>query len=167
MEDGRVEGIYLAAAATVEPAAVAMASAVAGRGLEGDRYFMGAGTFTNWKGISAGQDLTLIEAEAVEALAAEAGIGIEPAAARRNLVTRGISLNGLVGKRFRVGEVECYGDRLCDPCAHLERLTAEGVLRGLGRRGGLRADILTSGRVAVGDPVGGSQLPRLAEGRHY
>ncbi len=75
------------------------------------------------------------------------------AEARRNLVTRGIDLNGLVGRRFRVGEVECLGQRLCEPCAHLERLTTKGVLRGLIHRGGLRADIVSDGVIAVGSSI--------------
>jgi len=72
------------------------------------------------------------------------------AEARRNVVTRGIDLNALVGRRFRIGDVECLGQRLCEPCAHLERLTSKGVLRGLIHRGGLRADVLTGGQVTTG-----------------
>ncbi len=121
------------------------------RGLPGDRYFAGTGTFS--KPAKSGQDLTLIEAEALEALATEHGIELEPAAARRNLLTRGIDLNALVGERFYVGEVECRGDRLCDPCSHLERQTGPGVLRGLAGRGGLRADIVGAGTIRIGDAV--------------
>ena len=73
--------------------------------------------------------------------------------ARRNVVTRGIDLNALVGRRFRVGDVECLGQRLCEPCAHLERLTVPGTLRGLIHRGGLRADVLTDGTISVGDTI--------------
>ena len=75
------------------------------------------------------------------------------AEARRNLITRGLDLNALVGRRFRVGEAECFGQRLCEPCSHLERLTARGVLRGLIHRGGLRADILTDGRIRIGSAI--------------
>ena len=77
-------------------------------------------------------------------------VGVE---ARRNLVTRGIGLNDLVGRRFTVGEIECVGDRLCDPCSHLEKMTKPGVLKGLVNRGGLRANIVRGGRIAVGDEV--------------
>ena len=153
MQAGTVEAIFLAAAARAEPSAVLDARAVPGRGLEGDRYFLGTGTYTNWKGTREGEALTLIEAEALEAVAGEAGIELAAGASRRNLVTRGVALNGLVGRRFRVGEIECYGDRRCDPCRHLERLTSDGVLRALASRGGLRADILNEGRIAVGDAV--------------
>lgn len=149
--EGRVEGIYLTGANGEPLAGVDRAGAVAGRGLEGDRYFSGKGEFSG--GVRAGRALTLIEAEAIEALAAERGIQLASGESRRNLVTRGIGLNDLVGRRFRVGEVECYGDRLCDPCNYLEKHTLPGALKGLANRGGLRADILTDGEISVGDPV--------------
>jgi MOSC domain-containing protein YiiM len=149
---GRVEAIFLGPKGGVEPAPVAEASAVAGLGLEGDRYFTGTGTFS-YKGRGNGRDLTLIEAEALELLAAEHGIELPPQASRRNVLTRGIDLNALVGRPFTVGEVECRGTRLNDPCSHLERLTEPGVLRGLAGRGGLRADIVRGGRIAAGDAV--------------
>ena len=114
-------------------ALVEQATARAGHGLEGDRYVGGEGTFSN--PYSRGHDLTLIEAEVVDDL------GLAPEVPRRNVVTRGIDLNALVGRRFRVGEVECEGQRLCEPCAHLQRLTDPGLLRPLVHRGGLRADI--------------------------
>jgi MOSC domain-containing protein YiiM len=154
-ENGHVEAIYLAASAGADPQAVAEATAVPGRGLEGDRYFEAAGTFSGKRKNAPGdgRDLTLIEAEAIEALAAEHAIELEQGAARRNVITRGISLNDLVGRRFRVGGVDCVGRRLCDPCAHLQKLTRPGVLRGLAGRGGLRADVLGGGTIAVGDEV--------------
>jgi MOSC domain-containing protein YiiM len=88
----------------------------------------------------------------LEELAA-GGVEITPSEARRNLVVRGVSLDDLIGRRFRVGEVECFGQRRCEPCAHLERLTRPGVLRGLVHRGGLRADVLSDGEIRVGDRV--------------
>jgi MOSC domain-containing protein YiiM len=146
-----VEAIFIVPEAGGPPQPVDEVNAVAGRGLEGDRYFAGNGTFSaNGKN---GRDLTLIEAEALEGLAHEHGIELGPGESRRNVVTRGIGLNDLVGRRFRVGEVECEGRRLCDPCSHLEGLTEPGVLKGLVNRGGLRADILRGGRIAVGDEV--------------
>ena len=96
--------------------------------------------------------MTLIEAEALEALAAE-GVEISWEEARRNVVTRGIGLNALVGRRFLIGEVECVGRRLAEPCSHLQRLAPPGILAGLVHRGGLRADILEGGTIRVGDPV--------------
>ena len=94
----------------------------------------------------------MIEAEALEALAAD-GVEVTWEEARRNVVTRGIALNALVGRRFRIGTVECVGRRLAEPCSHLQRLAPPGTLRGLVHRGGLRADILGGGMVRVGDPV--------------
>ena len=146
-----VEGIYLAAQAEGEPRPVESVRALPGQGLEGDRYFTGDGTFFEER--KPGQDLTLIEAEAIEGLAREHGIELAPGESRRNVVTRGIGLNDLVGRRFTVCEVECRGDRLCDPCSHLQRLTNPGVLKGLANRGGLRADIVRGWRIAVGDAV--------------
>ena len=147
---GTVELIALAAEAEGPMTAVPSAEAIAGRGLRGDRYERGAGTFSNPGG--RGYDLTLVEAEALEELAA-GGVGLTPADARRNLVVRGVELDGLIGKRFRVGPVECFGQRRCEPCAHLERLTLPGVLRGLVHRGGLRADVLSGGEIRTGDRV--------------
>jgi MOSC domain len=151
---GSVEAIVVAPAAEAPMAAVRSATAHAGRGLEGDRYFAGRGTFTNAHG--RGHDLTLIEAEVLDALRLDGG-PLAPQDARRNVVTRGIDLNALVGRRFRIGDVECVGQRLCEPCAHLERLTAAGgkpgVLRALIHKGGLRADVLTGGEIRVGSEI--------------
>lgn len=149
-EAGVVESISLAEEAEGRMVVVPSAKALADRGLEGDRYARGAGTFSDPNG--HGYDLTLVEAEALQELAA-GGVEITPAEARRNLVVRGIPLDGLIGKRFRVGEVECFGQRRCEPCAHLEKLTKPGVLRGLVHRGGLRADLLSSGEIRVGDHI--------------
>jgi MOSC domain-containing protein YiiM len=148
MQTGVVEAIYIGPVPGEVPHPVERVRAVAGKGLEGDRYFRGKGTF--YEPAKEGQDLTLIEAEAFEGLASEADIELDSGEARRNLVTRGLALNDLVGRRFVVGEVECVGRRLCDPCSHLESLTRPGVLKGLVNRGGLRADILTDGEIAVG-----------------
>ena len=140
-----VEGIYVSEKARRLPVAVDSARVVASQGIEGDRYFLGKGSFSHWRG--TGRALTLVEAEALE------DVGLSSAAARRNVVTRGVDLNALVGVRFRVGGVECLGRRLCEPCRHLERLEGDGLMRSLAGRGGLRADVLGDGVVAVGDPV--------------
>ena len=115
-------------------------SALAGKGLEGDRKFFADGA-------KPGQALTLIEAETLEA------VGLSGAQSRRQVVTRGIRLNDLVGKRFRVGSVECLGVELCHPCKHLEQMTRPGIIKDLANRGGLNADILSDGRISVGDPI--------------
>jgi len=151
---GTVEAIVIAPDAEVAMHQVDRAVARAGRGLEGDRYFDERGTFSNVHG--RGYDLTLIEAEALDTLDLPSG-RLTPEQARRNIVTRGIGLNALVGERFRVGDVECFAQRLCEPCAHLERLTAAtgrpGTLRALIHKGGLRADVLNDGEIRVGDEI--------------
>jgi MOSC domain-containing protein YiiM len=148
--EGRVVALAVAPAAEAPMVAVEEAVARAGHGLEGDRYGAGAGTFSN--PLARGVDLTLVEAEHLDALELPSG-PLDHAAARRNVVTRGVDLNALVGRRFRVGDVVCLGQRLCEPCAHLQRLTEPGTLRGLVHRGGLRADVLTDGTIHVGDAV--------------
>lgn len=142
--EGRVEALVIAPEKEAPVTLVQEAVAHAGRGLEGDRHFHGRGTFSSRYAV--GHELTLIEAEACDGILA-------PEQARRNVVTTGIDLNALVGERFYVGDVECIGRRLCEPCAHLECLTEPGVLRALVHQGGLRADILTGGTIRVGDPV--------------
>jgi MOSC domain-containing protein YiiM len=144
---GQVEAIFVAPEPGELPAPVERVRAHAGRGLEGNRYF--------WKDGDAppGRGVTLIAAEALDAVANEGDVSIEPAATRRNVLTRGIDVNGLVGKRFRIGDVECEGVELCEPCAHLESMTQPGVIKALVHRGGLNADILSDGEITVGDPV--------------
>jgi MOSC domain-containing protein YiiM len=151
MWQGVIEAIYLAPEAQKPLVEVAAVRAVRERGLEGDRYFLRAGTYSNHPG--SGRDVTLIEAEALEALRRELGIELAPGASRRNAVTRGVPLNHLVGQRFRVGEVLLEGTRLCEPCAHLEGLTRKGVLAGLVHRGGLRTVVLGEGTIRRGDIV--------------
>ncbi|MFL5821685.1 MAG: MOSC domain-containing protein [Solirubrobacteraceae bacterium] len=149
---GRVEAIFLSPRARELPVAVTRVRAACGRGLEGDRYHDGTGSFS-WKGRGNGRDLTLIAAEALEALAAEHGIELTGAASRRNLLTRGIALDALLGRRFLIGNATCVGVRPCEPCTHLARLTHPGVLSGLAGRGGLRADLVAGGSIAVGDAI--------------
>ena len=144
MDGGRVEAIFVGAERALL-APVASARALAGRGLDGNRYF--------YDHAPPGRALTLIAAGALEDLHAETGIELAAVDSGRKVLTRGIDVNALVGKRFRVGEVECRGVELCEPCRHLESVTQPGVLRGLVHRGGLNADILTDGDIAVGDPV--------------
>ncbi|MFL5781348.1 MAG: MOSC domain-containing protein [Thermoleophilaceae bacterium] len=149
---GVVEGIFLVAPKGADTDEVERVRVVAGRGPEGDRHFRGPRARANEEGM--GRDLTLIEAEAVEALAREAGIELDPGEHMRNVVTRGVRLDDLIGKPFRVGPVRCVGVEPCHPCRRLERLTGRtGVIKGLAGRGGLRADVVRSGEIAVGDEV--------------
>jgi MOSC domain-containing protein YiiM len=138
---GTVEQIAIAAEESALPGTVNQVE-VNARGIAGDRYAD--------KG-----DITLIEAEALEAFTAETGLDLSHEESRRQVLTRGIRLNDLVGKRFRVGEVEVVGRELCEPCSHLQSLTRAGVLKGMVHRAGLNADIVTPGRIAVGDQVHG------------
>ena len=144
-----VEHIHIAEAKGAPVRALASAEAVAGAGLVGDRYARRQGLRREG---DESQDLTLIEAEAVEALL-ESGIALAPGESRRNLTTRGVRLNDLVGKEFWIGEVLARGTELCEPCSDLVALTGKPLLRPLVHRGGLRADLLTSGRISVGDRI--------------
>ncbi len=144
---GRVEAIFLSPEHGDVPAPVDRVRARAGRGLEGNRYYWEDGT------APPGQALTLIASEAVDAVASEGDVSVEPAATRRNVLTRGIDVNALVGKRFRIGSVECEGVELCEPCTSLEAMTQTGVIKAFVHRAGLNADILSDGEISVGDAV--------------
>jgi MOSC domain-containing protein YiiM len=142
---GVVEQIAIASERKERPTPVARVRARAGHGLEGECHYSDAA--------EPGAALTLIAREALEGLRDDTGIELSHEASGRNVLTSGIDLNELVGVRFRVGEVECQGVELCEPCLGLAKLTEFGVLRGLVHRGGLRADIVSDGELAVGDPV--------------
>ena len=148
---GTVLSIYIAPAGEAPTVSVGEIQAIAGKGLEGDRYFRKTGSFSKTPG--SGREVTLIELEAIEALTREYQIDIDPGQARRNIVTRGVALNHLIDREFAVGEVVLRGTRLCDPCSHLEKLTVKGIMRGLIHRGGLRADIVRGGMIRVGDTI--------------
>ena len=136
MEGMHVEAINIGPSDALGP--VGSVRAIAGKGLEGDRYFFADGA-------GSGEALTLIEAEVLE------DVGLTGPQARRQVVVRGVRVNDLVGKRFRIGEVECVGVELCEPCRHLQSLTRPGIIKDLLHRGGLRADILSGGTISVGD----------------
>jgi MOSC domain-containing protein YiiM len=146
-----IVSIHMAAIGTAPMNSVTNARAVVGRGLEGDRYFNKAGTYSNDPG--SGRDITLIEIEAIEALRRDYQIELDPSQARRNIVTQGVALNHLVDREFKIGDVILRGTRLCDPCSHLEKLTRKGVMRGLIHRGGLRTEIIRGGTLRPGDPI--------------
>ncbi len=151
MFEGEVVSIHIAPAAAKPTVSVDEVRAVPGKGLEGDRYFKGEGTYSDRHGPD--RELTLIEIEAIEALARDYKLDLSPGDARRNIVTRGIPLNHLVGKEFSVGGVTLRGIRLNEPCNHLASLTDEKVKPGLVHRGGLRAQILTEGVIRAGDTI--------------
>lgn len=151
---GEIIAVHIAPKAGEPMLSPQSVQAIAGRGLQGDRYFDGTGYWS--KDPRVGREITLIEIEAIEALEGEKKITIASAAARRNIVTRGVPLNHLVGRDFQIGAVRLRGLRLCEPCDYLERLTTKGVLAGLIHRGGLRAEIVSSGTICVGDEISAS-----------
>jgi MOSC domain-containing protein YiiM len=148
---GSVVSIHVAPEAGAPMVVVPEARALLGRGLEGDRYATGRGHYSPSPS-QGGRELTLIETEAVEALD-ELGVKLSPAETRRNVATRGVPLNHLVGRVFLVGAVRLRGTRLCEPCKYLDGLTRDGVRAALVHRGGLRAQILGEGMIRVGDVV--------------
>ena len=150
--DSRVIAIHLAPDGGAPVVAAELVQAVAGKGLEGDRYFERMGTFSQ-KDRPARQ-VTLVESEALEGLARDYGIEVAPGATRRNITTTGVALNHLVGRTFRVGEALLRGIQLCEPCGHMERLAGqEGLKRGLVHRGGLNAEVVEGGAIRVGDTI--------------
>ena len=147
MSEGRVTGIYISPTEGMLPEPVESVRAFAGKGLEGNRYFYEEGN------APAGRAITLISDEAVDEFVQESGVPLTSQKSRRNVSTTGIDLNALVGKRFRVGDVECVGVELCEPCTSLQAMTYPEVLKGMVHRAGLNADILSDGEIAVGDAV--------------
>ena len=148
---GTVVSLHVATTGSAPMKSVSEVHALAGQGLQGDRYALKLGTYSNQPG--SGRDLTLIEMEALEALKRDYQITLEAGSTRRNIVTRGVALNHLVGVEFTVGDAILRGTRLCDPCAHMEKLTVKGAMRGLIHRGGLRAEIVKGGMIRVGDVI--------------
>ena len=139
---GHISGIFMAEAHLEK-----------GRGIAGDRYFLQHGTFSRPESVQPDQEVTLIESEEIDEFNRNTGLNLGYGAPRRNIVTRGIRLNDLVGKRFSAGSAVLEGMRLCEPCAHLAGLLSEKVLPGLVHRAGLRARILTGGDIRVADAV--------------
>jgi MOSC domain-containing protein YiiM len=147
---GIVDSIYIASDGKAPMRCMESVKAIPEKGLEGDRYASGKGTFFK---PTPDHELTLIEGEAIEALKRDYDIDVIAGDARRNLVTRGVPLNHLVGREFMIGDVKVRGIRLCEPCNHLESLTGKPLIKGLRHRGGLRAQILSAGIIRSGDMV--------------
>ncbi len=162
---GRVVGVYLAEAGGRPMRSVQTAVAVAGQGLVGDRYQTGTGQWCYDRRLY--DDVTLIAVEALDAASAEHGVHLQGGVARRNLQTRGVDLQALVGRHFHLGEVMLRGNRPCEPCRYLDRLTGQPAKAALAGRGGLRATVITGGVLRVGDrvlaqPATGSGGPEAA-----
>lgn len=141
--EGTLEAIFVSERSRGDPGPVEGVEAVAGQGLQGDRYF----------GKRPRGQVTLIEAEAIEGAAREYDVELEPVEARRNLLTRGVPLNHLVGREFTVGKTRMRGTELCEPCGFLEKVTGQPCKAALRHRGGLRAEVLEGGPLAPGDVI--------------
>ena len=150
--NGNVVAIYAARTAEAPMQALAEAHLEAGRGIVGDRYYVGTGTFSLVG--RPDQEVTLIESEQIDSFNRLTGLSLTYDGARRNVVTRGVQLNELVGVRFQVGQAILEGMRLCEPCAHLARLVSPEVLPGLVQRGGLRARVVDGGTIKPSDAIG-------------
>ncbi len=159
---GFVSAIYLAPSAGKALTPVTEVRALIGRGLEGDRYERGVGSFSRWPG--TGRAVTLIEQEVIEAVLDETGLALDAGRSRRNIVTEGVRLNELVGKTFRIGTALFRGDRLAEPCGYLERRVGKGLMPALKGRGGLRADVLEEGVLRAGDGIAVVECARLRQG---
>jgi len=156
MMGGTVEGIFIATATGEPMRSVSEVAGEAGHGLVGDRHYRADARTRRVRDLD---DLSLVEAEVLESLRAEHGIELGAHETRRNILVRGVRLNELIGKRFRVGGLLCEGIEICEPCAHLQKRTGKPVLKPLVHRGGLRARILESGTVRVGDAVTTVEVP--------
>ena len=158
MFTGTLEAIFIGPTKGQPMQQVESIQATAGSGLEGDRHSIGKGTFSGQArsvsdGTAPDRQVTLIEAEALEAAQRDYDLEIAPDQPRRNLLVRGVPLNHLVGREFQIGPVRLRGIKLCEPCGHLEKMTVTGIQAALHHRGGLRAEILTSGELHPGDAV--------------
>ena len=151
MFKGEVVSIHIAPGEGEPVVEVDEIRAIEGRGLEGDRYFIKSGKMSRRD--DPGREVTLIEAEAVEALARDYGVEFGPGESRRNIMVRGVPLNHLRGVEFQVGEAVLRGIKLCEPCGYLEGLTEKGIRAGLKHRGGLNAEIVSGGLIRPGDEV--------------
>lgn len=147
-----VSEILIAESPTSPMSARSEVRAIPGRGIEGDRYFTGVGTFSPHPQ-KPDSEITLIEREKIDAFARETGLPFTASHARRNLVTEGVDLNALAGKEFLVGEVRIRGIRFCEPCSYLAKTTFPETLKGLLHKGGLRAQIVTEGIIRLRDKV--------------
>ncbi|GAC1393032.1 MAG: MOSC domain-containing protein [Ktedonobacteraceae bacterium] len=165
MWKGFVVSLHIAKAEAQSMIDMQEGHAVPGKGLEGDRYFLGTGYFSRHHGPS--YEVTLIESETIDALNEEfEDLHLNPRDARRNIVTCGVPLNHLVAHKFQVGEVTLRGIRLCHPCLHIANVVHHNMLSGLIHRGGLRAQILTAGIIRIGDPIvdlGEDHLPLVSD----
>jgi MOSC domain-containing protein YiiM len=148
---GTLREIWRTPAAAAPMQRLPAATLLVGVGLEGDRYALGGGTWAQYPDLE--KQLTLIDADAVAALARETGSALTPGDTRRNLVTTGIELPALVGGWFAVGDTLLFGAKRCPPCTHLERLTGVKLVKAMVHRGGINAAVFAGGPIREGDAV--------------
>jgi MOSC domain-containing protein YiiM len=148
---GSVVEIWLAGAAAEPMRRVPSVEAVAGRGLAGDRYALGGGTWAQYPDLE--KQVTLIDRDDVAAVAAETSSDLAPGDTRRNVVTTGIDLTTLVGRWFTAGDALLFGMKRCPPCTHLERLTGVKLVKAMVHRGGINAAVFAGGTISAGSQV--------------
>ena len=152
MTSGTIDHLFLTDAMSQPMRAQSELIAVAGEGIEGDRYMLATGTYS--KKPEPGRQITLVEGEVLDWLKSEHGLTVRPEDCRRNVVTRGIELNPLVGKELTVGPARVLVHRLCQPCRYIEKLLDQPDLyERWWDKGGLRCEILDGGTIRVGDRV--------------
>jgi MOSC domain-containing protein YiiM len=152
MTQGAVESLFITTAMSEPMIAKDVVQAIAGQGLEGDRYLLATGTYS--KKPSPDRQITLVEAEILDWLREDHGHTVRPEECRRNIVTRGITLNPLVGRTIAIGQTRLYVHRLCQPCRYIEKLLDQpGLYETWWDKGGIRCEILTGGEIRLGDTV--------------
>ena len=151
MTIGKVVGIYIANSRGDPTVNIDEAHVIPGMGIVGDRYF--TDHKKNDADSKGGREITLIELETIEAIIVNDDIQLTPSQTRRNIITHGIALNDLVGRRFVIGDIQLKGIRLCEPCNYLASRTDPRILKSLLHRGGLRAEIITEGIIYLNDKI--------------
>jgi len=151
-ETGNVVALFIVDRMSAPMKKVEQLNALAGRGIDGDRYFLGTGTYS--KKPEAGRQVTLIKSEVLESLKDEFEIIVKPEESRRNILTRGIEINDLIGTEFYVGAVRLRAHRLTRPCLYLEKLLDQpGLYKELWDNGGISCEILSDGIISEGDLI--------------
>ncbi len=152
IETGRVVGLFIVDRRAEPMKRVERLSALAGQGIEGDRYLLGTGTYS--KKPEPGRQITLIQSEVLESLKDKFDITVKPEESRRNVLTEGIEINDLIGTEFFVGTVRLHAHRKTEPCKYLENLLDQpGLYNELWGNGGVSCEILTDGIIKEGDLI--------------